>query len=294
MNKDILILGSTGLLGSRLHDFLKLETSYKIMPHSRDKSNQYFADVLNKNDLHRLVFETNPDVIINLVAETNVDLCEQDPDIAYKKNVRVLEELKPFFIEKNPNCHLIHISTDHIYDMDGLNDLDEIQIRNTYALSKLAGELTIKNFVKDYTILRTNFFGKSNCKNRKSFTDWLSEANKNKIKIKIFDDVFFSPISIRTLCSLILYSIKNKILGTINAGSSNGMSKAEFAREFINCLGYDGANMETVSLKNSGVLQAPRPLDMRMNTSSFQESYNRKPPTLLEEILLVASEYKEK
>jgi len=294
MSKDILILGSSGLLGSSLCDFLKLESSYNVMAHSRDKSNPYFADILNKDDLHRLIFKTNPDVIINLVAETNVDLCEKDPDLAYQKNVRVLEELKPFFIDKNQNCHLIHISTDHIYDMDGLNDLDQIQIRNIYALSKLAGELAIKSFAKNYTILRTNFFGKSKCSNRTSFTDWLAEASNNNIKIKIFDDVFFSPLAIQTLCSLILYAVEKKVLGTINLGSLNGMSKAEFAHKFINCLGNDGANMETVSSKTSGLLQTARPLDMRMNTSSFEESFNTKPPTLLDEIFLVASEYKEK
>ena len=41
------------------------------------------------NDVHNLIKSHHPDIIINLVALTNVDLCEADPSLAYLVNTKI-------------------------------------------------------------------------------------------------------------------------------------------------------------------------------------------------------------
>ena len=95
---------------------------------------------------------------------------------------------------------MIHVSTDQVYDgqgseASGENDTAPV---NAYGRSKLAGEqaLTSKTCV-----LRTNFVGKSHLK--KSMTDWIIEKTDSGEGITGFSDVYFSPIAMNTLVSMI-------------------------------------------------------------------------------------------
>ena len=68
-------------------------------------------------------------------------------------------------------------------------------LTNYYSFSKYAAELALR---VNSTILRTNFFGKSMCEQRSSFTDWVYHSAINKQNIVLFSDVFFSPLSMTT------------------------------------------------------------------------------------------------
>ena len=64
--------------------------------------------------------------------------------------------------------HLIHISTDQIYDDSRPSIEADINIQNVYSFSKYAADLCVSSVSS--TVLRTNFFGKSLCANRVSFS----------------------------------------------------------------------------------------------------------------------------
>ena len=62
---------------------------------------------------------------------------------------------------------------------------------NYYAKSKLMSENLIKKNLKNYLILRTNFYG-IGPKYRNSFSDWIINSLKNDKNIFMFKDVFYS------------------------------------------------------------------------------------------------------
>ena len=135
---------------------------------------------------------------------------------------------------KKKKRHLIHISTDHVYDSLYPNKESDIIIRNYYALTKYTGELACAS--KYTTILRTNFVGRSNALHRESLTDWVYKSLINKQQVEVLSDVYFNPVSINTLCKVIQISIENKEKsGVYNVGSvsKEGVSKAVF--DFMLC-----------------------------------------------------------
>ena len=83
----LLITGSSGQLGTTLQDLLA--KYYEIVNTTRhlNNSNTFNLDITNKIMLKEVLDATKPDLIINLAAMTNVDLCERDPSAAKSVNL---------------------------------------------------------------------------------------------------------------------------------------------------------------------------------------------------------------
>ena len=102
-----------------------------------DKVDQKFADyVLDPIDKNQILkfLKHRPNTVINLIANTNVDECEQYPKLAFEANVKVVENIVDAYREFP--FHLIHISTDQIYDSKGPNIESKINPINVYAITK--------------------------------------------------------------------------------------------------------------------------------------------------------------
>ena len=286
--KKILLLRSTGLLGCILSKDLE-EHGYEVHSHGLNKKTVYKANLIKFQETNELVLKTQPDLIINLVALTDVDLCEREPNLAYLLNIKTVENIVASIKKLTQKCHLIHLSTDQVYDGIGLHSEPNVALKNYYAFSKYASELAALNVSS--TILRTNFFGRSICEGRSSITDWIFNSLKDKKNIQVFDDILFSPLSINSLCKMIRLCIEKKPVGIFNLGAHSGMSKSEFAHKFATKCGFSTTLLNPVSIKSIDFLAAYRPKDMRLNCASFQEKMNIELPSLLGEIEVVAKDY---
>jgi dTDP-4-dehydrorhamnose reductase len=287
-NMKILLLGSGGLLGSTLLPYL-LSMNYDITTHSRTSSAHYNFDLSDSIEISSLIDETKPDIVINLAALTNVDLCEVEPNKAYIQNVHVVENIVESIKKKHPSCYLIHLSTDHVYDDFGLNDEKKVILKNYYSFSKYSSELVALSIPS--AILRTNFFGYSNCLNRKSLSDWIYFSLLNNESIKVFDNVQFSPLSMKTLSRMIDIIILEKPNGIFNLGSHKGMSKADFAFTFAEEMKLPTHLISKIKIDSANNIVSYRPKGMLMNISKFENSLNIKLPNLIDEIKFVSKDY---
>lgn len=288
MSMDILLLGSTGLLGSTLSPFLS-SRGYEVKTHGRSEGAQFQADLNDPKEVNKLLGKIQADIIINLVGLTDVDLCEKQPNQAYLVNVRIVENIAGWIKQKKTSCHLVHISTDQVYDGVNLHAEELVTLTNYYAFSKYAGELAAASVPS--TILRTNFFGRSHCAKRVSLTDWIFHSLSNNDSIQVFDDVLFSPLSMSTLSEMIELSVRNKLLGVFNLGSHDGMSKADFAYAFADELDLSTHAMKRTTTDQVTFLKTYRPKGMRMNSAKFENTLGIKLPQLKDEIKRVAKEY---
>lgn len=285
---NVVVTGGSGMLGhSLIPKLFKEGYSVTSLGRTTIKGGTLGVDYLSAESVHQTLDEIRPDFIVNLVALTDVDECERRPHKAYAANVQVVEVLASW-IQKNNYCHLIQISTDQVYDGSESSIEKNIKILNHYAFSKYAGEIVARGV--DGTILRTNFFGKSLSPQRKSFSDWAVNEMRSGQKIVLFGDVFFSPLSLNRLCGYICHIIKNPVPGTFNLGSNNGLSKADFVVYLAKLLEESKSNFETGSIKDLD-LSAPRPLDMRMDCSKFESTFDVKLPNLDVEIKSIKKEY---
>ena len=276
----ILVSGAGGLLGSTMAPFLAA-AGYEIVRHGRNNAQADVTwDLTDQEETARQLGRIKPDTVVNLVALTNVDKCDQDPHSAYLLNVRTVENLVAALKERT-NVHLIHISTDQVYDSPGPSRESEIRLKNTYALTKYAGELAAA--LMPSTILRTNFFGHSLLQGRSSFSDWLLSSLRNRDPITVFTDVVISPLSMGTLCEMVRHAIDRRIKGTFNVGSRGSLSKAEIALAVARIYGLATDNV-TLGLCSESGLPAYRPKDMSMDSARFEVAFGVALPGIAEEI----------
>jgi dTDP-4-dehydrorhamnose reductase len=278
----ILVTGATGMLGASLVPALAAH-GHRVIAHGFRAAPEggVQGDLRDAAATAALLDAAAPEVIIHLAALTNVDACEEDPHAAYQLNVLPVENLA-HWLRGRPASHLVHISTDQVYDGAGPHAEPSVTIRNTYALSKIASELAAASV--QATILRTNFFGPSRCAGRASFSDWLLQALRGGKEIPVFEDVLFSPVSIDTLCAMIERVALARPPGVFNLGSREGMSKADFAFALAHAFGLSDAGLRRTRAADAGVLKARRPTDMRLDSSRFERTLGLRLPALIDEI----------
>ncbi len=288
LKSSILVLGSSGLLGSELTSGQYLN-KYKIISQSLKSETDFNVNLEDYNQVIKMLEKVKPDIVINLVGLTNVDHCEKFPNEAHKLNVKTVENLVEAIQQCSFKTFLVHISTDQVYDSEGFSIEKNTNLSNYYSFSKYCGELVAAKISS--TILRTNFFGKKKTLVRSSLTDWLYAELSAGNTINVFEDVWFNPLSIYNLCKMIELVVEKKIRGVFNLGSNDGMNKANFAFHFAKALDLSTSNMKQIKVSNAKFLNAYRPKNMTMNVTKFEREFNFKLPKLIEEIELTAKEY---
>ncbi len=274
----ILVTGATGLLGATLVPALRT-AGLEVFTHGRSSRADFSADLTAESAARSLLESTRPNVVINLVALTDVDRCEREPHEAYLGNVRPLERI----VRSLPRgTTLIHVSTDQLYDGPGPHREEDIRLVNTYALTKYCAELVAAQV--GGTVLRTNFYGLSRCPGRPSFSDWLTGAFTRQEPLKLFTDVLFSPLSLTTLVEMMLLVLADPKPGQFNLGCRDGLSKRDFAHEIAHHLALSTACARNVTSDATAPLRAPRPRDMRMDVSLFERTYGVTLPRVQDEI----------
>jgi dTDP-4-dehydrorhamnose reductase len=288
--EKILITGATGLLGSNLVPYLK-KCGYKVITHANTTQADIMFDLSNRIKSYEFLEQIQPDLIINLVSLTSVELCEEQVNLAYLINTFTVENVTNWIQLAKADCHLVQISTDHVYDGIGLHLEDNVTITNNYALSKYAGELAAAKVPS--TILRTNFVGRSKVSSRESLTDWVYKSLIENKHVQVLDDIYFSPLSIVMLVEMIKFVVQKKRVGIYNLGSNNGMSKADFALAFAECLKLPTNTMTCIKTSQATFFKAYRPKNMCMDCTKFEEAFNVKLPNLIDLIQPLAKEYNE-
>lgn len=283
----VLVTGSSGMLGCSLVPVLS-QAGHIVVTHGRSGSEQAQADLADPGQTCAMLDQTRPEVIVNLVALANVDACEESPQRAYQGNVRTVANLAAWVARQQGACHLVHVSTDHLYDSNGPHREDAVELTNYYAFSKYSGELAAA--LASATVIRTNFFGPSLSPGKESFSDWLLRALSSGQSISVFEDVLFSPLSLTTLSELIELVVRRRIPGTYNVGCKDGINKADFAYALAHVLQLPTTEITRASVRDAS-LRAYRPRDMRMDSTLFAGTFGIALPTIRDEIELMRSYY---
>ena len=282
----ILILGSSGLLGNYLFNFLK--KNFHVFNNGLRKRK---INLLNIPELKLFLLRIKPDIIINCTANTNLDNCEKKKGDAYDTNYKTLQNVVNLIKKYHIKSKIIQISTDQFYNNKNykLNIESVNWIPNYYCKTKyLVERFCIKNKI---VVLRTNFFGKSNSKS-KSFSDWIFKSFKSKKIFNLFHDIYFSPLNLLTLSKMIKKVIINieDINGIYNVGSRDCISKKEFAIKFAkSCIIYK-KNYQSISAK--GTFNAKKSNFMCMNIKKFEKKFKVKMPSVYSQIRYEAKNYR--
>lgn len=126
-----LVVGGSGLLGRVIMQRLGCKGTH--WQHPSRNTTQFDPDDLK-----------NYSVIINCVAEKNVDRCESN----FAKAKMINSDFVDILVKANPKAHLIQISTEYVY-----NDGRIVDPQNVYGVTKYLGELKAQR-AQHWSVLR--------------------------------------------------------------------------------------------------------------------------------------------
>lgn len=277
--KKILITGSNGLLGQSLLDLFLGDEAYQIVTLSRGenrypikKGYEYVdCDLTDFDKLQEIVLKKQPNYIINTAAMTNVDACEEYKKECDEVNVKLVEKLT--YLCEKIDSHLIHISTDFIFDgKEGYyKETDKPNPLSYYGMSKLKSEKVLEKSSIDYTILRTILvYGKVHDMSRSNIVLWVRKMLSDKKEITIVDDQFRMPTYVKDLALACKVSINQKATGVFNVSSNTLLSVYEIAQQIAEVFKLDAKYIKPIS---TSVLNqtAIRPSKTGFNLDKTQE-----------------------
>lgn len=254
--KKVVITGSNGLLGQKLVNLLSASPNYDVIGLSigddrNDTANNYkyySIDITNKDELIKLLNVIKPDCIVNTAAMTNVDQCEKEKEKCNLLNVEAVETLVNFCKERS--THLIHISTDFIFD--GKNgpytEEDEPNPLSHYGKSKLLSEELIKSKINNYTIIRTILvYGLVDNMSRNNIVLFVKEALENKKTITMVDDQYRMPTLVDDLALACKLAIDKKAYGVFNISSNELLSIYEMSLLIADAFELDKSYIKRIS-----------------------------------------------
>ena len=252
----ILITGAGGLVGRALTEHCTHQGD-EVFAHDRSA-----LDITNSDQVERVIVDSNPDVVINCAAWTDVDGCESDV-----MRCRAVNELGPENLaraSRKTDALLITISTDYVFDgtKDGFyTQRDNPNPLSVYAQSKLQGERRAQFQHARTIVVRSGFiFGQGG----KNFLSTVVDRVRLGERPKVIRDAWGTPtyandlaVRLRELSGLDLPGIFH----VVNSGE--GTTYETFAKDALKVSGYDESQLESVSF-DSLTRPAKRPRNSRL------------------------------
>lgn len=244
MNRRILVIGATGLLGSDLVPILKSCGFDVVAPSSAE------LDITNPVDCGRIPAEEfgKFEWAINCAAYTKVDLAETEKEKAFELNAT-----GPSMLAKAcamSNIRLIHISTDYVFDGESTEPYTESHDTNpksVYGESKLEGEQAVIESSPIHVVFRTSWlYGSHGPSFVKTVLRLLGSGNT----VRIVNDQRGCPTSTVGLSEAIARAIEIEVpSGIYHATGQTDLSWYEFAQNIKEIAGIDVA-IEPIRTEN--------------------------------------------
>ena len=265
--KTVVFAGGSSLLAQSWIREEQPEYNFILGVHKREpdenKCRNIFLAYQNPEELAKQFQQLKADIVVNCIGLTNVEACQEDEKLAAYTNIEIAKNIAQ--ASKISKVKLVHISTDHLFDgeLPYASELEKKVPVNAYGRTKSQGEDVVLNNNPDALVIRTNFFGWGPSY-KPSFSDKILSSLARNTPIQLFDDVYYTPVSVVSLREHILALVKKSATGIYNVTSNERITKYEFGCLLADAFGYSKNLIEPISIKSKPGL-TKRPKDMSLS-----------------------------
>ncbi len=225
----LFITGCNGQLGRAINKQYENATGVELI-----NTDVGELDITDVDAAVSMIKSVKPDAVINCAAYTAVDRCETDIDNAYRINAIGARNLSIAATEAG--AKMVQISTDYVFGGDGdrpYTEFDAVNPLGAYGRTKMAGEDFVREFARNYFIIRTAWlYGEG-----KNFVKTMLNLSEKNDVVRVVRDQFGTPTSAKELASMIAYLVPTQNYGLFHGTCEGQCSWAEFAAEIFRLAG---------------------------------------------------------
>jgi dTDP-4-dehydrorhamnose reductase len=256
--KRIVITGAAGMLGMAMCDAIAgpdceiVETDYK-----ERGENRQILDIRDWAAVRHMIGDFRPHLVLHLAAETDVDLCEIEPDHAFAVNAFGAENIARACGESTGEAVMVYISTGNVFSgekIEPYTEYDRPAPVNVYGRSKLAGEEAIARILDRYYILRAGWMV-GGWEIDKKFVYKIAQLCLTQKTLKVVDDKFGSPTFTVDFAANLIKVIASQRYGLYHMANSGTCSRSDIAKEIVKHLGM----VDQVEIASVSSLHFPTP-----------------------------------
>jgi dTDP-4-dehydrorhamnose reductase len=267
----ILIVGSGGRLGAALMRAYRDKFDVTGLSHAQ-------IDLADFDELEEMLPRMEFDLMINCAALTNVDLCEEQSDKAFRVNAGGPELLAQICADKN--AKLIHFSTDYVFDGEKRTpyvEEDAAHPISVYGQSKREGEECVLAADDGNLVVRVSWvFGPE----RPSFIDHMIKRARAEESVDAIADKFSTPTFTADIAQMLprffdvgasRTGIAGGVLHFANAGECSWQEYAQYA---LDCCRQTGMQLKANKVAPSSLADmknwhARRPVYSVLSTAKY-------------------------
>lgn len=270
----------TLLATARGNNRLKQQTGYTYSP----------LDITDGQAVLSLCQSWQPDAIIHTAAMTQVDDCEDQQAACWELNVTAVDHL--IRAAEAVNAHLVHLSTDFIFD-GAAGPYDETAAPNPlsfYGKSKLAAEKLLLESSISYSIIRTVLvYGVAEDMSRSNIVLWAKGALEKGQPLRIVSDQFRTPTLAEDLAQGCILAAMKRAQGIYNISGKDQMSVLELVKRVAKYFDLPTDQISEVSTDTLNQ-RARRPLVTGFILDKARRDLGYEPHSFEEGIALVISQ----
>jgi dTDP-4-dehydrorhamnose reductase len=243
----ILITGSGGMLGSSMIPVLQGE-GHEV--HATDKNISdgiEFLDVRKYDQVLQWASRLTPDFIFHLAAETDIEICENDPQYAYATNTIGTQNVA--LVCKKLGIKMVYICTAGIFDgkkESFYNEFDEAVPLSVYGKTKLEGEKIVRSLLHEYFVCRPGWMVGGGDKDKKFVGQILKQIRDGAKDLYAVDDKFGTSTYTKDFCKNLSQLMKTDYYGLYHMVSKGSASRYDVAKEIVKILNRPDITVHSV------------------------------------------------
>lgn len=268
--KKILITGASGFLGRYLLNFAPKEVLILAQHHKHHLPNTSPNVQPFKLDFTKLSLEQiddfKPQVIIHAAAQSSIDACELDPEIAWELNFEVTRRLTD--IADRNRSRLIFTSSDTVFDgkQGNYSEGDPPNPLNVYAETKIKSEQYILENLRDAVVVRPALFYGLSLNGNPSFSQVMLENLKAGKRLYLFTDQYRSPLPVSLLAQALWELVDSGFGGILHLGGTERISRYDMGKLLCRQFSLPLDLIIPISSEQSSQVAA-RPRDCSLNVT---------------------------
>jgi dTDP-4-dehydrorhamnose reductase len=254
----VLVTGAAGQLG---HDVVDGFADHEVV------ACDYGAlDVSDRDAALSVILTVRPDVVVHTAAWTAVDACESDPEKAFLVNALGTRHVADG--ARRAGAHLVHISTDYVFDgtaTEPYREWDQTNPQSVYGHSKLAGEGEVD---PGSTIVRTSWVCGAHGAN---FVRTMLRLADERDSWGVVDDQRGCPSFTADIAVAIRRLAVDRRPGIFHVTNQGVTTWFELARDVLRLVGADPERVRPISTAEYGAA-APRPANSVLDNVALRGS----------------------